>query len=300
MQRVIALRQTPVFGWLIASGVVGLLFILYTIVFMTGALDTSTLQVEHWLLERPVSGLDCTFYEWRHVGEVQTCVVLMLILSGIYLLAGFRRRVVLYLFILLGLSVIIEVVGKTLLHAPLPDTLRSGMTVLSCPQLQNAPSSQRAAAFVGLLGRVPAAPANQVSWLRTVAQMPLSTMTLSEYSRSYPAGHAARWCLLCLPVAWLCWQRVRPLVLRTLLMLFFGVLAFMGGFMQFYIAAHLLTDTIAGYLLGICLACCAIAVLSFNDKRGLVRDAASLPSMEQGRSHANYMVEKDVSGRLRS
>jgi PAP2 superfamily. len=267
MRKVAIWRQTPAAGWFLIAGVMGLLFVFYTLLFITGVLDRSTLQLELWMLHRPVTGLDCTFYEWHYVGETQVSLLFLLLFGGICVLTGFRWRVVPYLLALLFVGLLIEVVGKQVLHNPLPNMLHSGMDALSCPQLRGAPFSQQLAAFFGIWSGLPLVPVKQVDWLHTVAQTPLTSMHNAEYLRSYPAGHAMRWCLFCLPAAWLCWRRIRLRWLAWLLAIVLSVLAFMGGFMQLYIAAHLLTDTIAGYLLGIALACCAIAVLSLNDKR---------------------------------
>lgn len=267
IRKVAVWRQTPAAGWFLLAGVMGLLFVLYTLLFITGALDYSTLQLELWMLHRPVTGLDCTFYEWHYVGDAQVSLLLLLLFGGICILTGFRWRVVFYLLALLCVGLLIEVAGKLVLHNPLPDMLHSGMDALSCPQLRGAPFPQQLAAFFGLWGELPTVPVKQVDWLHTVAQTSLSSMYDSEYLKSYPAGHAMRWCFLCLPAAWLCWRCLRLRWLAWLLVIVLSALAFMGGFMQFYIAAHLLTDTIAGYLLGVALACCAIAVLSRNDKR---------------------------------
>jgi membrane-associated phospholipid phosphatase len=73
--------------------------------------------------------------------------------------------------------------------------------------------------------------------------------------------------LLGLVALWLTWRHVRKRFLRRLLMFIFLALAFAGGFGQFYIGAHLLTDMLGGYLLGAFLACCAIAALRASEKR---------------------------------
>jgi len=66
--------------FLLTLGLSGL-FLIYTAVYATGVLDVSTLSVEHWLLNRPIGGLDCVFFEWRHVGDVPASLFLVLALS---------------------------------------------------------------------------------------------------------------------------------------------------------------------------------------------------------------------------
>jgi membrane-associated phospholipid phosphatase len=73
--------------------------------------------------------------------------------------------------------------------------------------------------------------------------------------------------LIGLVALWLTWRQVRKRFLRRLLMLVFLALAFAGGFGQFFIGAHLLTDKLGGYQLGAFLACCAIAVLRASETR---------------------------------
>lgn len=51
---------------------------------------------------------------------------------------------------------------------------------------------------------------------------------------------------------------------RVLLMVLALVFAFGGGFAQFYLANHLPTDVICGYLIGFGFACLAIGMLLRN------------------------------------
>jgi membrane-associated phospholipid phosphatase len=50
-------------------------------------------------------------------------------------------------------------------------------------------------------------------------------------------------------------------LLRWPLMILALIFALGGGFAQFYIGFHLVTDLVAGYLLGISAACCGIGLL---------------------------------------
>ena len=63
---------------------------------------------------------------------------------------------------------------------------------------------------------------------------------------------------------WLCWRHIKRLVIRVPLMALVLVVSLSIGLMQFYLGAHLITDTIAGYVFGIAAACCAIGLLLLN------------------------------------
>jgi hypothetical protein len=97
--------------------------------------------------------------------------------------------------------------------------------------------------------------------------MPLALMTATENQRSFPGGHAMRWCFVCLTAAWICWRYIRIRWLAIFLTILLSLLAFFGGFMQFYIGSHLVSDTLGGYLFGIASAGCAIALLIIHDTK---------------------------------
>lgn len=251
--------------WFIVAVVAGLLFLIYTALYATGMLNQSTLEIERWLLGRPITRLDCSFYEWRQLGEVPVTVIALIILGIVCIQTGHRKRVLVYLLLLLCVAVGCEVIGKSVFNLPLPPTLRSGMTVLNCPQMHGQPFSVRIAAGLGLLGQVPDPPGNQVSWAHTVAQMPLLP-SIGDSESSYPGGHAIRWCLTGILLAWICKRSIRRWP-GTVLAYICSIGALLGGFMQFYIGAHFITDTIAGYLIGIALGCCGIGILIINDTK---------------------------------
>ncbi|GLV56713.1 hypothetical protein KDH_35520 [Dictyobacter sp. S3.2.2.5] len=207
--RVPSQKKASAFPWFMAAIGAGIAFLIYTAVYASGVLSQSTLAVEHWLLWRPITRLDCSFYEWRHLGEAQATAVVLLILGVLCILAGHKKRILIYFLLLLGVSVAFELGGKMAFDQPMPRTLRSGMTVLTCPQMEGQPTSVQVAAGLGLLGQVPDPPRKQVSWARDVAQMPIGSV-MDDSENSYPGGHATRWCLAGLMLAWIMARYLRP------------------------------------------------------------------------------------------
>ena len=262
--------------WFIAGTVFGLLFLAYTAIYATKVLNIQTLEIARSLLLRPITRVDCIFFEWRHLGEVPVSAAITCILGGLCVLAGFRRRVVLFLILLLLVGVGVEAAGKKVLSLPLPATLRSGMTVLECPQLTDKPLSYHLTAATAQWSKIPDPPRVQVSWARDVSQMPF-IFKPGETENSFPGGHAARWAFLGIIECWLCWRLIRSRVLRALLIPVFFLGSFLGGFMQFWIGVHFITDTISGYLLGIALACYAIGLLIRNDTRRIQQQQVLAP-----------------------
>lgn len=255
----------PARRWfLLALGLSGL-FVLYTVIYATGWLNPSTYAVERWLLNRPIGRLDCVFFEWRHVGEVPVSLFLVLIVGIICWRMGYHWKIIPMLTLLLFLCIGIEYTGKILFILYLPSKLLDAMTVLSCPQISQQPLLVHFASMLGLWSKIPTPVATQINWVHAVAQLPNSAVyahwSADDRIRGYPAGHAMRWCFVGLMAAWLCWTHKAFSMKRLLLTSFFVVVAFFGGFMQFYIGVHMLTDTIAGYLLGAAAACCAIGLL---------------------------------------
>ncbi|GAC1370506.1 MAG: hypothetical protein NVS2B12_02250 [Ktedonobacteraceae bacterium] len=251
-------------AWFVLGTVLGVFFVAYSALYATKVLNIQTLEIARSMLVRPITRVDCIFYEWRYLGEVPVSLVITGVLGGICVLAGFRRRVVLFLVLLLLVGVGVELVGKKALALPLPATLRSGMTVLECPQLTDKPLSYHLDAATAQWSKIPDPPHVQVSWAHDVYQMPF-VFKAGEIERSFPGGHAARWSFLGIIECWLCWRLIRSRVLRVILLPVFFLGSFVGGFMQFWIGVHFITDTISGYLLGAALACYAIWLLTLND-----------------------------------
>src|SRR6266481_8249582 len=113
--------------WFLLALGLSALFLVYTIIDATGLLDMSTLSVEHWLLNRPIGGVDCVFFEWRHLGEVPASLFLVLALGVICWRTGYSWKVVPVLLVLLMLCVSVEYIGKEVFALSLPPKLLSGM-----------------------------------------------------------------------------------------------------------------------------------------------------------------------------
>jgi len=239
-------------------------FLLFTALNATGVLSLPALQVEQWLLLRPQTRLDCIFYEWRNLGNAGFSMFFTLILGTTCVCIGYRKRVLPLMLLLLVLGVGAEIVGKSLFYQPLPYTLGSGMITLTCPQMYGQPGAVRLATGLGIWGKIPRPSLHAQIWAQSVSKMPL-VIDAGSSENSYPSGHAIRWIFIGLVLAWLFWRHVAPGRVRLLLVIFALIIAFAGGFMQFYVGVHFITDTLAGYLLGAATACCAIGILRLNE-----------------------------------
>jgi hypothetical protein len=251
------------YKWFLLAALPGILFGAYSTIYATGSLNLLSLQQEQWLLYRPQTRLDCIFYEWRALGTLPVSILLTLLLGIICIRSGYRRRVLPLLLLLLLIGTSIEVVGKQLLALPIPATLRSGLTTLACPQMAQQPVSIQVATSFGLWWLIPEPSPEKTGWARDVANMPLTFDRVTN-ENGYPGGHALRWCFLGLLACWLSWRHIfmRPLKVACIVVTI--LLAFGGGFMQFYIGSHIIPDTLAGYIMGTALACCAIGLLQTN------------------------------------
>lgn len=264
--------RTDARKWLILAFILTMAFLIYCAVYATGVTNMWTLEVERWLVGRPESRIDCVLSVWRNLGEIPAAVALLGLIGIACILGWYRKRVLPLLLLLLLLGVGVETLGKALISVPLPNTLRSGMTDLTCPQIDQSPDLihlelTRIGVALGMVNLVAPPSQAKISWSQEVSRMPLD-LQASEPENSFPGGHAMRWSFVWLLVSWLAWRHIRSRFLGVLLAALFFVFAFVGGFIQFYIGVHFISDTIAGYLFGGALACCAIAVLLLNDTRG--------------------------------
>jgi membrane-associated phospholipid phosphatase len=256
--------------WFWAAFVLLALFLIYTIIFSTGLLTIVTIQQEQWLLHRPLTGLDCVFHTWSNVGEVPFSVFLTLITGVVCLRLGYRRRILLYLLLLLMLSAGVELVGKQFVPQPLlTQSVDDGLNALQCSQIDSKPLSTKVLVLMGMWWAAPPATQQSIHDAQQGATIPFNPNkdSLNAVDSSYPSGHAIRWSFLGAIACWLIWRHMRrQRVLRVLLMVLALVFAFGGGFAQFYVGAHLTPDVLAGYLMGFGFACCAIGLLSTNEK----------------------------------
>ena len=80
-------------------------FLLYTAIFLTGALLSPTLRLEQWLLHRPLTGIDWVLHQWKKFGEVPMSLFFTFLLGIGCLWLGYRRRVLPYLLLLMVLGI---------------------------------------------------------------------------------------------------------------------------------------------------------------------------------------------------
>ncbi|HEU5370055.1 MAG TPA: phosphatase PAP2 family protein [Ktedonobacterales bacterium] len=257
------LWQVPAWRWFSLAALLLLLSLAYTALVTGGALDASTAQIEQWLLGRPMTRVDCLFSEWRTLGDPSFMLAFTLLLGGACLLLGYRWTVVPYLLVLLVACSIWEVVGKSVLTQPLPGPLDVGISSLNCPQIQDQPTSVQLGAAAGIWWKLPPYAPQLVAQIHQLARQPFN-FAGAVIETSYPGGHAIRGSFVGVLAAWLCWRHIKRRTVRVSAMVLVVVMGFSVGFMQFYIGVHLVTDTIAGYLFGITVACCAIGLLLVN------------------------------------
>lgn len=252
----------PAHKWFGLALVLLALFLVYTAIFLTGAFLSPTLHLEQWILHRPLTGIDCVFHQWKRFGEVPASLFLTFILGMGCLWLGYRRRVVPYLLLLMLLCVGSEIVGKQIFPQPVPVSLEMGMSNLGCQQMSgHSPLSLEVRLILGMWWVAPRAPAWRIERTRLSANTPF-TLAVTATQQGYPGGHAIRWMFLGLILHWLVRQHVRKRLLRRLLLVVTLAVAFGGGLLLVYTGSHLVTDLLAGYLIGASAACCAIGLLT--------------------------------------
>jgi membrane-associated phospholipid phosphatase len=252
--------------WFFVSFVLLLLFLLYTAIFSSGIFINLTLRAEQWLLHRPLTSADCVFRQWKLLGDPSFSSFLTVLLGIVCLWLRYRKRVLLYIVLLLVLGLGVEFVGKQVFSQPVPDSLGYGMNVLACPQALRQPRSVRLMLMLGMWWEARPVSAKAVRKEQYSAMVPFS-LTDTNPDNGYPSGHTIRWSFLGIVAGWLCWRHIRPRFLRWLLLAIAFAIAIAGGLIMFYIGLHLLSDVIAGYLFGASMACCAIALLLGNEKK---------------------------------
>src|SRR6185437_7147315 len=120
LPRVVQKRQAPAWLWFALAAALLLLFLAYTAILTTGALDASTTQIEAKLLGRPITRVDCLFYEWRNLGNPSIILLVTILVGVVCLLLGYRWPVLPYLVMLLVVCLVCEVVGKSIFTQPIP------------------------------------------------------------------------------------------------------------------------------------------------------------------------------------
>jgi membrane-associated phospholipid phosphatase len=88
-------------------------------------------------------------------------------------------------------------------------------------------------------------------------------------------------------------RHIKSAIVRWLFVTLTLILCFLGAAIQFYVGAHFMIDTLAGYLLGTSLACCAIGLLILNEKKRndvQLRSVLPVQGTSSGDMHASKMT----------
>ncbi len=263
---------TPFFQkqrWFVFSVLSLLLGGIYTVIFATGVFLYPMLHIEQWLLLRPITRVDCVLTQWARIGEADITFGLACVLGVVCILLGYRKRVLPYLLLLFLLGVGIELIGKHTFPQQVPVVVQRSLNALHCPLLENQPRQTRYLVTLGAWWVAPPITQETRQHAQRGAMAPLLFNARTAFVYWYPSGHTIRWTFLGLLACWLSVQHVRRRLLRRILVVLTSLIAFGGGFAQFYIGYHYSTDLIIGYLLGISGACCMIGLLIYNRKSTL-------------------------------
>ena len=283
--------------WFLLTLIFGCLFLALTAFYATGAIITATLEVERWIIGRPLTQFDCVLVQWRNFGAAPVTLVFIALVGIVCGLTRYRWRVLPYLLILILISIAVEEVGKKFFALSFPSIMRSGMVELACPQIGHSRLLQLQLGL-GMWWKAPLPILNVQDWAHTVSQMPIITSSVQlQQSNSFPSGHAIRWWFTGLLLAWLFWKHVKQGIVRWLLVTLILIVCFLGAAIQFYVGAHFIFDTLAGYLLGTALACCAIGLLIMSEKKSSeerLRSDLPLPLTSSGDVPASKVTEKPL------
>lgn len=255
-------------SWFLLALIFTVLFLLLTMFYATGVLTMPTLLVERWLIGRPQQQFDCVLVEWRNIGAAPVTLVIVTLLGMICGLTRYRWRVLPLLVALTLVGIVVEIIGKHFIGLLLPPVMRSGMVALTCPQAGSS-MFQHLQLGLGMWWKAPLPARGEQDWAHTVSQMPILLNTGAghlEIDYSYPSGHALRCWFVGLVGAWLLWRHWPAGIVRKLSVILLLIISLLAAAIQFYIGVHFISDTIAGYLLGTALACCAIGLLIINEK----------------------------------
>src|SRR6266487_726039 len=162
--------------WFLLALIFGGLFLAFTAIYTTGALDMATLVVEQRMIGRPLIQFDCVLVEWKNFGAALVNLVFIALLGVACGLTHYRWRVLPYLVILVLISIATEAVGKQLFALPLPPMMRSGMVALACPQAGQSPLLHLQLGL-GMWWKAPLPTLNVQSW-RTLSLRCQSTAVL--------------------------------------------------------------------------------------------------------------------------
>ena len=179
--------------WFFLALLFGCLFLVLTAFYASGVINRVTLEVERWLIGRPLTQFDCVLVQWRNFGAASINLIFIAIVGIVCGLTRYRWRVLPYLLLLILISIAIEEIGKKLFSLPVSLTIHSGMAALACPQDEQT-RLQHLKLGLGMWWIAPIPPPGLQDWAHTVSQLPINTVLDRLIpSHSYPSGHAIRW-----------------------------------------------------------------------------------------------------------
>src|SRR5690348_17328130 len=111
--------------WFLLALVFAGVFLVFTAIYATGALDMATLVVELRMIGRPLTQFDCVLVEWSNFGAAPVNLAFITLLGAACGLTRYRWRVVPSLAILVLIGITAEAIGKALISLPLPATMVS-------------------------------------------------------------------------------------------------------------------------------------------------------------------------------
>lgn len=254
-------------NWLWLALVSGSCFLIVTLLQATGLLHQLTIQIEHWLIGRPLSQFDCTLEVWRSVGNPRYSLILFGLIGIFCLVARYRWRAIFCLGLLFLVGTALEVAGKVWLEMPVPQEIHYAREALSCHQMARSAPELRWQVGAGMWWLSPPVPEYLLQRAQQTAQMPLHESAEIYVSSDFPSGHALRVCFMGLIAAWLFYRHIKQRWLGRTLATLTMVGAMLVSWIQFYIGAHFIVDTIGGITLGISLAAIAIYLLIHNERQ---------------------------------
>ena len=166
--------------WFLLALIFGCLFLALTAFYASGVINRATLEVERWLIGRPLTQFDCVLVEWRNFGAASINLIFIAIVGIVCGLTRYRWRVLPYLLILILISIAIEEVGKKLFSLPVSLTMHSGMAALACPQ-EGQSRLQHLQLGLGMWWIAPLPPPGLQDWAHTVSQLPINTSLIDSY-----------------------------------------------------------------------------------------------------------------------
>ncbi len=219
-------------------------------------------------MRRPLAAGDCVLRQWEQLGQFSVSLLVTCLLGGICLLLGYRKRIFLLLILLLSLSTGAEFVGKTLFAQPVPTQLNNSIIALQCVQLDGQSRTLKLQMVLGMWWQAPAITSDILEMQQSGISSTLHIASGDPVNHSYPSGHTIRWLFVSLLAYWLTGRHMKNSILRRILMSVLLLIAVGGGLVQFYLGFHLITDVLAGYLLGGASISCAIGLLVRYERRG--------------------------------